>query len=342
MLIEPPIFTRKEAGALASPPPSLRILSLGACVQSTALALMAAHGEVGPMPDCAIFADTSWEPTAVYDHLAWLMSPNVLPFPVHIVSAGNIPDNLLEVAKGRRWASIPAFTQTVTPAGATVPIFGEGEDGHLVPVATRMTVSERIEIGMIRRQCTGDDKIVPIRRKVRALAGLTRQRSPRYPVVEQWLGISLDEVVCMKPSREAWQVNRWPLIQQRMTRHDCLRWLDRHGYPRPPKSTCIGCPFHSYAVWRRMRDEDPGAWLDAVAVDRTIRTGLRGIRGEVYLHRSGVPLDEVDLSTAADHGQLDLWPNECKSLCGVGDRKSISHARCGALIGGRPGCAACS
>jgi hypothetical protein len=35
----------------------LRILSLGAGVQSTTLALMAAHGEIGPMPDCAIFAD---------------------------------------------------------------------------------------------------------------------------------------------------------------------------------------------------------------------------------------------------------------------------------------------
>ncbi|SES41233.1 hypothetical protein SAMN03159406_04141 [Rhizobium sp. NFR03] len=66
-----------------------------------------------------------------------------------------------------------------------------------------------------------------------------------------------------------------------------------------------------------MRDEDPEAWLDAVAVDRAIRTGLRGIRGEVYLHRSAVPLDEADLSTAADRGQLDLLPNECEGLCGV-------------------------
>lgn len=62
-------------------PIRLRALLLGAGVQSTTLALMAAHGEIGPMPDCAIFADTHWEPKAVYDHLNWLMSPNVLPFP---------------------------------------------------------------------------------------------------------------------------------------------------------------------------------------------------------------------------------------------------------------------
>mgnify|MGYP000108926027 CR=1 FL=1 len=44
---------------------------------------------------------------------------------------------------------------------------------------------------------------------------------------------------------------------------------------------------------------------------------MRGIRGKVFLHRSAVPLEEADLSTAADHGQLDLWPNECEGMCGV-------------------------
>ncbi|RWN57692.1 MAG: hypothetical protein EOR99_34265 [Mesorhizobium sp.] len=280
------------AGGGAEPSPiRLRVLSLGAGVQSTTLALMAAHGHFGSL-DCAIFADTGWEPAAVYEHLRWLMSPNVLPFPVHIVSARNLRESLIDAGNGKRWASIPAFTRTVDRRG-------------------------NISIGMIRRQCTTTSKIEPIRRKVRELAGLTRKRSPTYPVVHQWLGISMDEVVRMKPSRAAWQLNRFPLIESRMTRKDCLDWLKSHGYPKPPKSACIGCPFHSDAMWRSMRNNDPAAWDDAVEVDRAIRTGLRGIRGEVFLHRSGVPLDEADLSTAADHGQLDLWPNECEGICGL-------------------------
>lgn len=116
---------------------------------------------------------------------------------------------------------------------------------------------------------------------------------------------------------EPWQVNRWPLIERRMTRQDCLRWLGSHDYPTPPKSSCIGCPYHSDAMWRRLRDEDPPAWTDAVAADRAIRTGLRGIRGEVYLHRSAMPLDQADLRTPGDHGQLDLFINECEGMCGV-------------------------
>lgn len=298
-------------------PIRLRALSLGAGVQSTTMALLAARGKIDPMPDCAIFADTGWEPRAVYQHLEWLMSPNVLPFPVHIVSAGNIRDQLMAAGEGNRWASIPAFAKTVTPAGTEVPVFDEDDDGELVEIATRRTSLETVSIGMIRRQCTTDFKIVPIRRKVRELAGLTRKRSPSFPVVEQWIGISTDEIIRAKPSFEAWQVKRFPLIEKRMTRRDCLAWLRRHDYPLPPKSACIGCPFHDNGRWRHMRDHDATAWDDAIEVDRALRTGLRGIRGEVFLHRSCVPLEDADLSTLADHGQLDLFNNECEGMCGV-------------------------
>ena len=43
----------------------VKILSLGAGVQSSTMALMAEHGEL-ETPDCAIFADTGWEPLPEY------------------------------------------------------------------------------------------------------------------------------------------------------------------------------------------------------------------------------------------------------------------------------------
>ena len=66
------------------PNADLRVLSLGAGVQSSVMALMADRGEITPMPDCAIFADTMDEPDEVYDHLDWLVKQ--LQFPVHILS----------------------------------------------------------------------------------------------------------------------------------------------------------------------------------------------------------------------------------------------------------------
>jgi hypothetical protein len=174
--------------------------------------------------------------------------------------------------------------------------------------------------GQIRRICTTEYKIIPIEQHIRRnLFGLGKgKRIPKGIVVEQSLGISVDEVYRMKPSRTSWVVRRWPLaMEARMTRRDCLDWMEANSYPKPPRSACIGCPFHSDAEWRRMKDHDPESWVDAVKFDKIIRQGVRGTREKCYLHNSLRPLDEVDLSTDEDHGQLSLFTDECEGMCGL-------------------------
>ena len=85
------------------------VLSLGAGVQSSTLALMAAKGEVTPMPDVAVFADTGYEPKAVYAWLDWLEKQ--LPFPVAKVTRGNLRDDQIKtrVREKNRAAALPYF-----------------------------------------------------------------------------------------------------------------------------------------------------------------------------------------------------------------------------------------
>lgn len=267
--------------------PRLRILSLGAGVQSTTLALMAARGEI-EMPDCAIFADTGWEPRAVYEHLDRL--EQALPFPVYRVQYKDLRAGLAgEKKAGSRFVrvDIPAF------------LF----DG-------------RKALGLANRTCTKDYKIRPIEKKARALLGYAGRRVPRGIYAEQWIGISLDEAQRIKPARNDWQVNRWPLIERRMSRGDCLAWLGRAGWTAP-KSSCIGCPYHSDAAWRALPADE---FADAVEVDRRLRdrpSEEYRTRGTLYLHRSGKPLSDVDFSTAEDRGQGNMFNNECEGICGV-------------------------
>lgn len=270
----------------------LRVLSLGAGVQSSTLALMAAAGDISPMPDAAIFADTQSEPAAVYRHLSWLETQ--LPFPVHRVTVGSLRDQIMAATKGEQRMD------------ARPPFF----------VANG---------GMVNRQCTQDYKIIPIVRKIRELIGLKKgARWPKTQAVEQWIGISLDEAHRMKPSRVSVAiVHRWPLVEIRMTRQGCLAWMQRRGYPKPAKSACTFCPYHDDALWRDMKTNDPVSFADAVRVDRAIRNGAISKEGkrtsptEWFLHVSRTPLESVDFRSAEDAGQGVMFGNECEGMCGV-------------------------
>lgn len=257
----------------------IKVLSLGAGVQSTTLALMAASGELGEIPDCAIFADTGWEPKAVYDHLEKLKL--FLPFPIHIVSAGNLRSDII------------SRTNTTGQKFAAVPWFMKMPNGKQA---------------MGRRQCTAEYKLRPIQKKIVELMNGKRSKGGS----EVWVGISTDEIMRMKPSRVKYIINRWPLIEKRMSRNDCIKWMESKGW-NAPKSSCIGCPFHSNEQWRSLTKDE---FADAIEVDRAIRK-QSGFKGEQYMHRSLKPLEEIDFRTAEEMGQLNMFLNECEGMCGV-------------------------
>ena len=168
--------------------------------------------------------------------------------------------------------------------------------------------------GMTHRQCTTDYKIGPIQKKVRELLGYKpRQRIPSNSVT-QWIGISTDEAVRMKPSRVAWVEHRWPLIEKRMSRTDCLSWFEKQGHPKPPKSSCLGCPYHSDKQWIAIKNGPKEEWESIVEMDKRIRDSLPGMKNKLYMHRSLKPIDQVEFFGERN---LDMFGNDCEGMCGL-------------------------
>jgi len=273
----------------------IHILSLGAGVQSSTLALMAARGEVGPMPTAAIFADTQAEPQSVYRWLDWLETQ--LPFPVYRVTAGSLTDSSLKRHRNQKTGK-PYYANLI-------PAFAKNSDGTA---------------GLLGRTCTYRHKLIPILKKLRELAKI--KRGQKTLGVISWIGISLDEVSRMKPSRDKWAQNRWPLIEKDMTRHDCLRWIEKNGYPKPPRSACTYCPFHSDHEWRALKADSPDEFQSAVDFERALQRTHASVKTEgkrqsaPFLHNSMVPLDEIDFSEDTTQGNLHFH-NECEGMCGV-------------------------
>lgn len=289
------------------------VLNLGAGVQSTALTLLAMQGRLlgddgAPIKfDCAIFADTQEEPVdpghSVYAHLEWIRAQ--VPFPIHVETAGKLGDHLVNGtdSAGGRFASIPAFT---------------------LDRKTR-------KVSKVRRQCTSEYKISPIekaiRRKVLGLA--PKKWVPKDVRIHQYIGISLDEAGRMlkakkrqqeKPTK--WAQFHYPLIEQlQWTRGDCRSFLAPLVPHRVPRSACVFCPFHDNDEWKSIKARGGQDWARAVQVDRYLRVKgnvvNRNMDQEMFLHRSCVPLEDIDFDSIAAKKVDDIgMAAECEGMCG--------------------------
>ncbi|MFI2617576.1 hypothetical protein [Streptomyces sp. NPDC018584] len=265
--------------------PRLRVLSLGAGVQSTTLLLLAAKGRL-PKPDAAIFADTGWEPARVYAHLDRLEREVARPagIPILRVQVGTTD------GPTRTTGSLRA--DSLDPGSwVRMPVFVADRSGD--------------RAAPVRRQCTEEYKVKPIKAKVRDLLGFPHPSPvPAGVVVEQAIGISRDEFERAKDAPVRYLRNVFPLLdldgaadgREGWTRSDCVRYLRAHGWGQTPKSACIGCPFHGNRAWRELRDEHPAEWADAVDFDHRLRQiPHRGIKAKPYLHRSLLPLDQAPI-----------------------------------------------
>ncbi len=262
----------------------LRVLSLGAGVQSSTVAMMMKHGEI-EKADAMIFADTGAEPAAVYRWLVWLVAEigSIVPF-YKVQYLSGLTKHLEGSCRGESSARTP-------------PMFTINPDGSR---------------GMLNRTCTDRFKIRPIEKKIRSLL----VKGQRCVSIR---GISCDEMQRARPSSSKWMDVEYPLINLGMTRQDCKSWMLRHGYPLPPRSACVYCPYRCNVEWQKMRDLAPDDWAEACRMDELMRHNLKGIRGVCYVHSQRVPLREAKIEddTMNHLPGAEGWGDECEGMCGV-------------------------
>jgi len=280
------------------------VLNLGAGIQSTAIYLLALDGELDPI-DCAIFADVQEEPESVYEHIEWLKSLNGPE--IITVTAGKLGDALENGTDARGNART--------------------DGGHYISIPAFTLNPQTNKKGMIRRQCTGDFKIKPIENYIRQVLFDTPKGRPipKDCHVKQIMGLSYDEpkrVIRVKQrflgKPKTWSVE-FPLFDLEMTRSDCVAYLKDRVPHEVPRSACVFCPFKDDHEWADLKNNDPTGWKRAVEVDNICRTGT-GLDASRFLHKSCVPIDQVDFRSNDDKsGQKHLfsgWQDECEGYCG--------------------------
>ena len=295
----------------------IEVLSLGAGVQSSTLYLMAVAGELPRLTE-AIFSDTQREPQSVYQWLEYLKTYGER-VPLTVVTRGDLGADSLIVNKSKKSGK---FYQK-----NLIPFFLKNPDGT---------------DGFFKRKCTDEYKIrevvkrqrelvtAPVLRAWRkkhraALNEIEAARKDKRPLpwdafrecqsdalTHCWIGISTDEAHRVKPSRQPWVKNTFPLLEKGMNRGDCLAWLERNGHPVAPKSSCSFCPYHSDAEWLRLLREEPQEFMAAVAFEKAVQFAAQKdevTKGTLWLHRERIPLEKVKFDEA------DVFSGTCDGYC---------------------------
>ena len=245
-------------------------ISLGWGIQSTCLAAMVALKKLPPV-DFAIHADTGHERQDTYDY-AQRWTPWLEARGVPIVTVQAPVTSVTHPSYGKTSVQVPAFTVTKS----------NGKKGQ------------------IKRQCTSNWKVRPVRRYIRSqLPG-----RPKPGSVHALMGISLDEFTRMRSSEVQYIVNKYPLVNDlKMTRQDCVQWLQDNNIEVPPKSACTFCPFHNKAAWIDLKHRGGPDWEEAILADLEVRD----MRADytLYIHPARVPLDEaIKIPVEGENQQL--------------------------------------
>lgn len=214
--------------------------------------------------------------------IAILIAQGKLPMPTIAITADTSRERPESFAYAEQYTfpllrSLGVQIEIASHALATVDLYGKNGD-LLIPAYTEGGN------GKLSTLCSGEWKRRVCMRRLREL-----DYGPDNKV-SLWMGMSRDEAHRMKPSDVDWMSHRYPLAMElRMSRYDCTKVVVDFGWPKAPRSRCTICPHQNNPEWREIR-AIPADWQEAVAVDRQV-TASHG----VYLHRSGVPLEEAEI-----------------------------------------------
>lgn len=171
---------------------------------------------------------------------------------------------------------------------ATVGLYGgKDKDTLLIPAFTNQSG----ETGKLPAFCSNEWK----RRVIERWA-----RKSGFSGGAFWMGFSTDELQRVKKGSGVW-LERYPLIEERMSRGDCISLATRVFGEIPPRSSCWMCPNHTQEEWRDIRDNKPKDWQMAITFDRSVRKR----DPNAFLHADCIPLEQADLD---DKNESFVYP----------------------------------
>ena len=253
----------------------MKILSCGAGMQSTALALMACEQAITgaslypdvPIYDAIIFCDLGLEPVWVKQQVEFIHCVcDEAGIPFYILDTPLYQDFLQNFGQ-RRTVSIPWWTLK--------------EDGHKAKMPRNCTIDYKVEIiaKFIRWELLGYKKG-------------QRLRPEDVKAHELHMGFSAEEKHRCKENPNRLFVNKFPLVEMGLIRADNYKYILENWKLDTKASACAFCPFHRNYFYQYVQQHEPETYAAIVGVDNLLRdkTPMPPMKSALFI-RSSEPAD---------------------------------------------------
>lgn len=301
---------------------TIRAISLGGGVQSTALVVLAVAGDIDyPLSLFSNVGDDSEDPKTI-DYMREHLRPFAEAHGHEIVElqkqrVRDVCDGEgMEATNVLPWSPIDGVPELEgsCPVCTLRLRFARGDEPVMPAHAPRETLLGRITRPGIKgvgipvrmsngapgtRQCTEDFKILVIAKELKR-RGATEADPARVAV-----GFSTDELHRSSNRRNRpWEIAEFPLLDLGLDRAACQRIIADAGLPVPPKSACYFCPFHRPSTWAEMRRDRPELFERAVLLERH----LNDVRDTLQCTRASTPAttERIVESDVGDEPELEV------------------------------------
>lgn len=257
----------------------MKILSCGAGMQSTALALMSCenklilqnkfdfpnskyHDQI-PIYDAILFCDLGEEPTWVYDQVDFIK-------------------NACE------WANIPFYILESNLYSDYMTNFGKSR----VVSIPFWSISQDDKKGKMMRNCTLDYKINVMQKFIRSeLLGYKKGQKTKpedLKAHEMHIGFSKEEEKRCKENPHKMFVNKFPLCEMNLERKHNYAYIKDVWGLETKASACTFCPFHRNFFFKYIKNNHPESYRKVIQIDELLEKEQPNtkIRSKLYISRS--------------------------------------------------------
>lgn len=268
----------------------MKILSCGAGMQSTALALMSCENKTKgdnrhplvPIYDAILFCDLGEEPYWVYDQVYFIQC-------------------------ACEWADIPFYILESNLHSHYIEKFGKSR----VVSIPFWSVDEEGKKGKMMRNCTLEFKIDIMQKFVRQeLLGYkkgARTKPEDLKAHEMHLGFSIEESKRCKENPHKMFVNKFPLCDMNLERKDNYAYTKDVWGLETKASACNFCPFHRNYFFKYLKNNCEEQYEKLLEFDEMLEEEQPNtkIRSKLYISRSRKRIKDLTEEDCDDKETFD-------------------------------------